>query len=53
MIPAKPQKDTTPPLRPTDRNKENVVEQEQAKGDVRPDGPGDDTAPVLPESAKH
>lgn len=30
-------------------DEDNVVRQEQAKGDVRPDGPGDDTAPVKPE----
>ena len=28
---------------------DNVVKEEVAKGDVRPDGPGDDTAPVEPE----
>lgn len=28
---------------------DNVVKEEQAKGDVRPDGPGDETAPVEPE----
>ena len=44
---------SAPPLRPTKRNEENVVKQEQAKGDVRPDGPGDDTAPVTPEADKH
>ncbi len=46
-------KQPAPPLRPTKRNEENVVKQEQAKGDVRPDGPGDETAPVTPESDKH
>jgi hypothetical protein len=30
---------------------DNVVKKEQQKGDVRPDGPGDDTAPVEPERA--
>ena len=49
----KPPTQSTPPLRPTDRNTENVVKQEQAKGDIRPDGPGDETAPVAPESDKH
>jgi hypothetical protein len=29
-------------------DEDNVVRQEQAKGEVRPDGPGDDTAPVKP-----
>ncbi|MDB4962859.1 MAG: hypothetical protein JWP01_2858 [Myxococcales bacterium] len=53
MSTPKPPKDPTPALRPTDRNEENVVKQEQAKGEVRPDGPGDDTAPVKPESGKH
>ncbi len=28
---------------------DNVVKEEQAKGDVRPDGPGDESAPVEPE----
>jgi len=49
----KPPKQSTPPLRPTKRNEENVVREEQAKGEVRPDGPGDDTAPVKPETDKH
>lgn len=30
---------------------DNVVKMEQQKGDVRPDGPGDETAPVEPERA--
>lgn len=51
--PPKPPKQPEPALLPTKRNEENVVKQEQAKGEVRPDGPGDDTAPVTPESAKH
>lgn len=51
--PKPPQPQPEPPLRPTDRNKENVLQQEQSKGEVRPDGPGDDTAPVKPESDKH
>ncbi|MGE0401626.1 MAG: hypothetical protein AB7T06_33300 [Kofleriaceae bacterium] len=29
---------------------DNVVKEEQQKGEVRPDGPGDDTAPVEPET---
>ncbi|MEO8698756.1 MAG: hypothetical protein ABI867_01900 [Kofleriaceae bacterium] len=33
---------------------DNVVRKELSKGDVRPDGPGDETAPVAPERpAKH
>jgi hypothetical protein len=40
---------STPPLRPARENQENVVEKEQSKGEVRPDGPGDETAPVTPE----
>jgi hypothetical protein len=28
---------------------DNVVKEEQSKGKVRPDGPGDETAPVEPE----
>ncbi|MGE0400987.1 MAG: hypothetical protein AB7T06_30035 [Kofleriaceae bacterium] len=28
---------------------DNVVKEEQEKGEVRPDGPGDDTAPVEPD----
>ena len=48
----KPPKEPAPPLRPTERNEENVVKEEQAKGVVRPDGPGDETAPVTPESEK-
>lgn len=44
---------TTPPLRPASEDtKENVVEQEAGKGKVRPDGPGDETAPVPPETPK-
>jgi hypothetical protein len=31
---------------------DNVVKEEQAKCDVRPDGPGDETAPVEPEPAR-
>jgi len=38
------------PERETDED--NVVRQEQAKGEVRPDGPGDDTAPVKPDPAR-
>lgn len=28
---------------------DNIVKEEQAKGEVRPDGPGDETAPVTPD----
>ncbi len=28
---------------------DNMVKEEQSKGDVRPDGPGDETAPVKPD----
>lgn len=45
-------KRSTPPLRPAEEDQENVVKKEQAKGDVRPDGPGDETAPVVPETPK-
>lgn len=49
---AKLPKQSTPPLRPAKENQENVVREEQVKGEVRPDGPGDDTAPVKPETDK-
>jgi hypothetical protein len=48
-----PAKQSTPPLRPARENQENVVEKEVSKGDVRPDGPGDETAPVTPERDHH
>lgn len=39
-----------PPIpRPYETDEDNVVRQAQAKGKVRPDGPGDETAPVEPE----
>lgn len=53
MSTSKPPKQPEPALRPTKRNEENVVKHEQAKGEVRPDGPGDDSAPVKPASDKH
>ncbi|HEY5936233.1 MAG TPA: hypothetical protein VIU61_16395 [Kofleriaceae bacterium] len=33
-------------------DEDNVVRQDQAKGVVRPEGPGDETSPVKPEPAK-
>jgi hypothetical protein len=53
MNPPKPPKQSTPPLRPAQENQENVVKRESSKGEVRPDGPGDDTAPVKPASENH
>ena len=47
-----PPKPSTPPLRPAPERPENAVEHEQSKGEVRPDGPGDATAPVPPETPK-
>lgn len=41
-----------PPILPRDPNDENVVQKELSKGEVRPDGPGDETAPVKPEVEK-
>jgi hypothetical protein len=40
-----------PPKAPTlpEVKSDNVVKEEQAKGEVRPDGPGDESAPVEPE----
>jgi hypothetical protein len=35
-----------PKLPPSFTDEDNVVRQEQSKGKVRPDGPGDETAPV-------
>jgi hypothetical protein len=32
-----------------DKDDDNVVRKELAKGEVRPDGPGDESAPVEPE----
>ena len=39
-------------LPPAETDEDNVVRQEQAKGEVRPDGPGDETAPVKPARPK-
>ena len=41
-----------PKIPPGETDDDNVVRQEIAKGDVRPDGPGDETAPVKTEQAK-
>jgi hypothetical protein len=41
-----------PKIPPSETDADNVVRQDQAKGDVRPDGPGDETAPVKTEPEK-
>ncbi|HEY5951442.1 MAG TPA: hypothetical protein VIV40_38375 [Kofleriaceae bacterium] len=41
-----------PKLPPAETDDDNVVRQENSKGEVRPDGPGDETAPVKPEPEK-
>jgi hypothetical protein len=41
-----------PKIPPRETDDDNVVRQEQSKGDVRPDGPGDATAPVKTEPEK-
>ncbi|MBA3391669.1 MAG: hypothetical protein H0T89_03445 [Deltaproteobacteria bacterium] len=46
-------KQPNPPLPPVDKDDDNEVRKELSKGDVRPDGPGDETAPVKPEPEKH
>ena len=38
--------------REPEKDDDNVVRQEQAKGTVRPDGPGDETAPVEPDRTR-
>ena len=43
-----PKPPAIPPKLPEVKD-DNVVKEEQSKGDVRPDGPGDATAPVEPE----
>lgn len=35
-----------------EKKTENVVQEELTKGDVRPDGPGDETAPVKPDHTR-
>ena len=52
MTTPKSPKSVPPPLRPAQEDQENVVEKEQSKGEVRPDGPGDETAPVERETPK-
>ncbi|HEY4177830.1 MAG TPA: hypothetical protein VGM90_13380 [Kofleriaceae bacterium] len=37
---------------PFETDDDNLVKQEQAKGEVRPDGPGDETAPVGQQTPK-
>ena len=46
-----PKPPTTPPPTPhkPEVDDDNPVRKELGKGDVRPDGPGDDSAPVEPE----
>jgi hypothetical protein len=46
-----PKPEAIPPKLP-EVPEDNVVKEEQAKGEVRPDGPGDETAPVKPESER-
>jgi hypothetical protein len=50
-----PEPKQAPPIpRPIQTDDDNVVKQEQAKGTVRPDGPGDETAPTEPDrTARH
>ena len=46
----KPTRKKYPPIpRPVETDDDNVVRQENSKGTVRPDGPGDETAPVEPD----
>lgn len=35
-----------------EKKEDNVVREEQQKGTVRPDGPGDETAPVEPDKTR-
>lgn len=53
-MPTKPTKPTKkyPPIPPRETDEDNVVRQEQSKGVVRPDGPGDETAPVTPDKTR-
>jgi hypothetical protein len=41
-----------PKIPPAETDEDNVVRQENSKGEVRPDGPGDETAPVKTEVEK-
>jgi len=45
-MPKRPPPKKYPKLPPAFTDEDNVVRQEQSKGTVRPDGPGDATAPV-------
>jgi hypothetical protein len=47
----KPPKQPSGPKLP-EKKTENVVQEELTKGDVRPDGPGDETAPVEPDKTR-
>jgi hypothetical protein len=47
-----PQDKRYPKIPPAETDDDNVVRQEQSKGEVRPDGPGDETAPVKSEPEK-
>lgn len=47
----KPAKQPPAPKLP-EKKTENVVKEELTKGDVRPDGPGDETAPVKPDKTR-
>lgn len=49
---ASPKNKKFPQLPPRETDEDNVVRQEQSKGEVRPDGPGDETAPVKPDPTR-
>lgn len=51
-MPTKPTTKKYPPIPPRETDDDNVVRQEQSKGVVRPDGPGDETAPVTPDKTR-
>lgn len=44
--------DRSPKIPPLETDDDNVVREEQSKGEVRPDGPGDETSPVKSEAEK-
>jgi hypothetical protein len=44
--------DRSPTIPPLDSDDDNVVRKELSKGEVRPDGPGDETSPVKSEPEK-
>lgn len=49
----KPKQQKAPPIpKEMEKDDDNVVRQEQAKGTVRPDGPGDETSPVEPDRTR-